>query len=239
MADGGMTDLTTDVAPEYRVSRDLPPRAGIGLKPHHYRSILDERPNVAFFEIHAENYMGAGGPPHRYLEAIRRDYPLSLHGVGLNLGGAAPLDHDHIARLGALIERYEPGLFSEHLAWTSTEGHFFNDLLPVPYTEATLAHICARVTEVQETLNHQLLIENPSTYVQYLESAIPEAEFLRRIVERTGCGLLLDVNNLYVSAINHRFDPRQYLGCLPLSRIRQLHLAGQMQKPRMPPAVGC
>lgn len=221
--------MTEDLTSCKRIERSLPRRAGLGLKPQHYRSIIEARPDVGFFEIHAENYMGAGGPPHRYLEAIRRDYPLSLHGVGLNLGGAAPLDDDHLTRLRVLIDRYEPGLFSEHLAWTSTGTNFLNDLLPIPYTEATLIHLCRRITEVQERLNRQILIENPATYMRYLESTISESEFLALLAEKTGCGLLLDLNNLYVSAVNHRFDATQYLGAIPLCEVRELHLAGHSE----------
>jgi hypothetical protein len=209
-----------------RVAAPLPDRSGVGLKPEHIDAILEERPSLGFFEIHAENYMGAGGPPHRRLEAIRALYPLSLHGVGLSIGSPRPLDRDHLARLAALARRYEPGLFSEHLAWSSHDEGFLNDLLPLPYTEETLDAVCAHVDEVQEALARPMLLENPSTYVLFAESTIPETEFLRAIARRTGCGLLLDVSNVLVSAINHGFDPDAYLDAFPLDRVGEIHLAG-------------
>jgi uncharacterized protein (UPF0276 family) len=204
----------------------IPPRAGVGLKPQHYRDILDGTPDIGFFEVHAENYMGAGGPPHRHLTAIRERYPLSLHGVGLSIGANRPLDRDHLNRLKQLNERYEPGLFSEHLAWSTHDDVYFNDLLPLPYSEETLAHICAHIDEVQSALGRQMLLENPSTYLQFAESIIPEVEFLGAIAERTGCGLLLDVNNVFVQAKNHATDARDYLKQFPLGRVREIHLAG-------------
>ena len=209
-----------------RVAAALPPRAGVGLKPEHIDTILDERPDVGFFEVHAENYMGEGGPPHRRLEAIRALYPLSLHGVGLSIGSPRPLDKAHLARLARLAERYEPGLFSEHLAWSSHDQGFLNDLLPLPYTEETLASVCAHIDQTQETLQRRMLLENPSTYVLFAESAIPETEFLAAIARRTGCGLLLDINNVEVSATNHDFDPLAYLAAFPLEHVDEIHVAG-------------
>ena len=158
---------------------------------------------MAFFEGHAENYMGAGGPPHAILERLRASYPLSLHGVGLSIGGARPLDRRHLARLRRLIARYQPNAFSEHLAWSTHDRAFFNDLLPVPYEGATLALVCEHIDEVQTALRTRMLLENPSTYVAFETSTMSELEFLREVVRRTGCGLLLDVNNVYVSAVNH------------------------------------
>ncbi len=178
----------------------IPPRAGVGLKPQHYREILASEPDIGWFEVHAENYMGAGGPPHHYLEAIRERYPLSLHGVGLSIGGAGDLDGEHLARLKGLIERYAPALFSEHLAWSTHDNVYLNDLLPLPYTEATLAHVCEHVEQVQEVLATRMLLENPSTYVAFSTSDMSEIEFLKEVVRRTGCGLLLDVNNVFVQA---------------------------------------
>jgi uncharacterized protein (UPF0276 family) len=160
-----------------RVAAALPVRAGVGLKSEHVDAILIERPDVGFFEIHAENYMGDGGPPHRRLEAIRGLYPLSLHGVGLSIGSPRPLDDAHLGRLAALARRYEPGLFSEHLAWSSHDTGFLNDLLPLPYTEETLAGVCAHVDETQEAVGRRMLLENPSTYLLFAESTIPETEF--------------------------------------------------------------
>jgi hypothetical protein len=209
-----------------RVAAPLPSRAGVGLKPEHIDEILAERPDIGFFEIHAENYMGDGGPPHRRLEAIRALYPMSLHGVGLSIGSPRPLDKAHLARLAALAERYEPGLFSEHLAWSSHDTGYLNDLLPLPYTEETLRHVCAHIDETQEALGRRMLLENPSTYVLFAESEIPETQFLAEIARRTGCGLLLDVNNVEVSAINHGFDPFAYLDAFPLEHVGEIHLAG-------------
>jgi uncharacterized protein (UPF0276 family) len=209
-----------------RVAAALPSRAGVGLKPEHIDAILSERPDVGFFEVHAENYMGEGGPPHRRLEAIRALYPLSLHGVGLSIGSPRPLDEAHLARLARLAERYEPGLFSEHLAWSSHDQGFLNDLLPLPYTEETLALVSAHIDQTQETLRRRMLLENPSTYVLFAESTIPETEFLAEIANRTGCGLLLDINNVEVSATNHDFDPLGYLEAFPLEHVGEIHLAG-------------
>ena len=181
----------------------LPPRAGLGLKPQHYREILDGQPDVGFFEVHAENYMGDGGPPHRYLAAVAERYPLSLHGVGLSIGAEGPLDQPHLARLKALVDRYRPASFSEHLAWSTHDSAFLSDLLPLPYTAATFARVAAHVDEVQQTLGRKMLLENPSTYVLFAESTIDEIDFLAEVAARTGCGLLLDVNNVMVSAVNH------------------------------------
>jgi len=204
----------------------LPPRAGLGLKPEHYDIILATRPDVGFFEVHAENYMGAGGPPHRVLEAITELYPLSLHGVGLSIGAARGLDKTHLKRLRSLIDRYRPQSFSEHLAWSTHETGFLNDLLPLPYTQETLTRVIAHVDEAQQFLGRQLLLENPSTYVLFADSTIDEVDFLATIVERTGCGLLLDVNNVMVSAVNHRLDPISYIDRFPVDVVGEIHLAG-------------
>ncbi len=204
----------------------VPARAGIGLKADHVAAILETAPEVGFFEFHAENYMGAGGPPHRQLAAIGERYALSMHGVGLSIGADRPLDRDHLARLKTLHERYRPALFSEHLAWSSHGGTYFNDLLPVPYTDATLARIAAHIDTVQGTLGRRMLLENPSTYVMFTESTWGEVDFLAEIVRRTGCGLLLDVNNVYISATNHGFSPEAYLDAFPLEAVGELHLAG-------------
>lgn len=204
----------------------LPPRAGLGLKPQHYAEILESRPDIGFFEIHAENYMGDGGPPHRYLAAIVERYPLSLHGVGLSIGGEAPLNRDHLRRLRALVDRYKPQSFSEHLAWSSHEETSLNDLLPLPYTNATLDRVVAHVEEVQQALGRTMLLENPSTYVLFAESTIDEIDFLAAIADRTGCGLLLDVNNVMVSSVNHRLDPFTYVERFPVHAVGEIHLAG-------------
>lgn len=210
----------------YKTSSPVPARAGVGLKPEHYREILDTSPGIGWFEIHAENYMCDGGPPHKYLTAIRERYPLSLHGVGLSIGSDGPLDREHLGRLKALNERYEPGLFSEHLAWSTHDGVYLNDLLPVPYTRETLARVADHIDEVQETLGRRMLLENPSTYVRFETSTMSELEFLEGIVSRTGCGLLLDVNNVYVSATNHDYGAAEYLHDFPLEHIGEIHLGG-------------
>jgi uncharacterized protein len=209
-----------------RAASALPDRSGVGLKPEHIDAILRDRPTLGFFEIHAENYMGDGGPPHRRLEAIRALYPLSLHGVGLSIGSPGPLDREHLGRLAALAQRYQPGLFSEHLAWSSHNEGYLNDLLPLPYTKETLATVCEHVDQVQEALGRRMLLENPSTYVLFEESTIAETDFIREIATRTGCGLLLDVSNVLVSATNHGFDPRAYLDAFPLEHVGEIHLAG-------------
>jgi uncharacterized protein len=209
-----------------RVASALPNRSGVGLKPEHIDEILRNRPALGFFEIHAENYMGAGGPPHRRLEAIRALYPLSLHGVGLSIGSPKPLDREHLGRLAALAARYQPGLFSEHLAWSSHDEGYLNDLLPLPYTPETLATVCEHVDQVQEALGRRMLLENPSTYVVFEESTISETDFIREVATRTGCGLLLDVSNVLVSATNHGFDALAYLDAFPLDHVGEIHLAG-------------
>lgn len=219
--------MTSDAARlGHRAAAPVPARAGAGLKPQHYDDILGALPDIGWFEVHAENYMGAGGPPHHYLERVRERYPLSLHGVGLSIGGAGPLNEGHLRRLKALVERYEPGLFSEHLAWSTHGDHFLNDLLPLPYTEQTLAHVARHVAQVQEVLGRRILIENPSTYVQFSASEMSEVEFLRELVRRSGCGLLLDVNNVYVSATNHDFDAAAYIDAFPVDHVGEIHLAG-------------
>jgi len=210
-------------------SSPIPPRAGVGLKPEHYRDILDGAPEIGWFEIHAENYMGAGGPPHAYLTAVRERYPLSLHGVGLSIGGSGPLDKNHLGRLKVLAARYQPALFSEHLAWSSHDTVYLNDLLPLPYTAETLRCVCDHIDEVQDTLQRQMLLENPSTYVAFAETSMSEMEFLREIVRRTGCGLLLDVNNVFVQATNHGFDARAYLDSFPAEHVGEIHLGGHAE----------
>jgi uncharacterized protein len=204
----------------------LPPGAGVGFKPDHFDAIRSTRPALGFFEVHAENYMGAGGLPHAQLGALRADYALSLHGVGLSIGGADALDKDHLHRLRALCDRYQPESFSEHLAWSSHGGEYLNDLLPLPYTEETLARVSAHVAQLQDVLGRRILLENPSTYVLFEQSTIPETEFLAQLVARTGCGLLLDVNNVFVSATNHRTDPMAYLAAFPLDAVAEIHLGG-------------
>ena len=216
----------TSLKPTPQRPSGLPRRAGVGFKPEHLEAILAEPAAVGFFEVHAETYMGDGGPPHRRLEAIRARHPLSLHGVGLSIGSPRPLDREHLARLRGLIRRYQPAQFSEHLAWSSHDEGFLADLLPLPYDEETLAVVCRHIDETQEALATRLLLENPSTYVQFADSAIPETEFLAEVARRTGCGLLLDVNNVYVSACNHGFDAHGYIEAMPREAVQEIHLAG-------------
>jgi uncharacterized protein (UPF0276 family) len=197
----------------------------VGLKPQHFRDILDARPALGFFEVHAENYLGAGGPFHHYLGRIAEHYPLSVHGVGLSIGGDG-LDLAHLDRLATLLARYEPQWFSEHLAWSRHGPVCLNDLLPVVYDEATLARVCAHVDRVQQRLRRRLLLENPATYLESRASTMPEAAFIGEVVRRTGCGLLLDVNNLYVSCVNHGRDAGAELTALPLHAVGEIHLAG-------------
>ena len=204
----------------------LPARAGIGLKPRHFRDVLDMRPEVGFFEVHAENYMVDGGPFHHYLGRIRENYPLSLHGVGLSIGAQGALDEAHLARLAALIARYEPASFSEHLAWSNHGAVFFNDLLPLPYDRATLQRVCEHIDQVQERLGRRMLLENPATYVEFNVSTMSEAQFLCDVLQRTGCGLLLDVNNVHVSCVNHGRDAQAFIDALPLDAVGEIHLAG-------------
>lgn len=203
----------------------IPDTAGIGLRFPHHRAVQDEKPPVTWFEVHAENYMG-GGTPLAYLDKIRCDYALSLHGVGLSLGSAEGLDRRHLERLKQLAERVQPGLVSEHLSWNATGGQHFADLLPLPMTEEALAVLCRNVEATQDFLGRPILIENPSTYLRYRHSTIPEWEFIATVAARTGCGILCDVNNIFVSANNHGFDARKYLKGLPHERIGEIHLAG-------------
>ncbi|MEX5555573.1 MNIO family bufferin maturase [Pseudomonas pergaminensis] len=204
----------------------LPRRVGLGLKHEHFVEVLETSPAIGFFEVHAENYMVAGGPFHHYLGLIREQYPLSLHGVGLSIGGEGRLDTEHLARLATLIERYQPHSFSEHLAWSSHGPVFLNDLLPLAYDSATLQRVCEHIDQVQSTLKRPMLLENPSTYLQFQRSTLDETDFISEIIRRTGCGLLLDVNNVYVSCINHQRDPASYLEGLPLHAVGEIHLAG-------------
>ncbi|MCC6007282.1 MAG: DUF692 domain-containing protein [Rhodobacteraceae bacterium] len=204
----------------------LPATPGLGFKPEHFRDIAAAPGAVGFYEVHAENYMGEGGAPHAMLERMHADHALSIHGVGLSIGGAGGLDRDHLARLRRLIARHSPESFSEHLAWSSHGAAWLNDLLPLPYTAETLATVCAHVDAVQEALGIRMLLENPATYVTFAASTWAETDFLAEVVRRTGCGLLLDVNNVFVSATNHRFDARAYLAAFPLAAVGEIHLAG-------------
>ena len=200
--------------------------AGIGLRAPHVQQVLAERPRIAWLEIHSENYYADGGPALATLDRIRTDYPLSLHGVGMSLGSTDPLDRAHLAKLGRLVARTEPALVSEHLCWSGVGGRHLNDLLPLPYTEEALAHVCARVVEVQDFLGRELAVENVSSYLAFADATIPEWEFVAAVAQQTGCKLLLDVNNIYVNAVNHGFDTDAYLAAMPPEAIVEIHLAG-------------
>ena len=206
--------------------RAVPARAGVGLRAPHYREVLATRPDVGWFEVHSENYFGDGGQPLHFLERVRAHYPISLHGVGMSLGTAEALDGEHLRRLKALIERIEPGLVSEHLCWSAIGGRHLNDLLPLPYTEEALAVVCAHVDEAQDFLGRQILVENVSSYLRFSHSTIDEWDFVAEVAARTGCGVLLDVNNIYVSACNHGFDARGYLRAIAPRAVGEIHLAG-------------
>jgi hypothetical protein len=200
--------------------------AGIGLRQEHYVEFTQTRPRVGFIEAHSENYFGRGGRPLHYLRRARRDYPLSLHGVGLSIGSTDPLSGVYLKRLGELIDMLQPSWVSDHLCWGSVDGEYANDLLPLPYTEAVLRHVVARVMQVQEQLQRQILLENVSSYFEFAHSSIPEWEFLSEVARRSGCGVLLDINNIFVSAFNHRFDPLKNLRAVPPMAVKEIHLAG-------------
>lgn len=202
----------------------IPAAAGIGLRFPHHERILRERPRIAWLEVHAENYFG--GPARRTLDAVRREYPIALHGVGLSLGSAEGLDPRHLRRLADLARGIEPCAVSEHLSWSVAGGHYLADLLPLPLTEEALAVVCRHVSETQEVLQRRILLENPSTYLRFPHSTIPECEFLAEVSERTGCGILCDVNNVFVSAANHGWSARAYLEALPSRAVAEIHLAG-------------
>ncbi len=200
--------------------------AGTSFKHQHLPAILEDEVQDGFFEVHAENYMGAGGAPHAALARIRRDHAVSLHGVCMSIGGTQPIDRDHLGRFRALVERYEPALVSEHLAWSTHATTYFNDLLPLPYTLATLAHVADHIAQVQEAIGRPILLENPSSYVVFPESTYSETDFLREVARRSGCGLLLDVSNVFVSATNLGTSAEAYLAEFPLGQVGEIHLAG-------------
>ena len=204
----------------------IPAQAGIGLRAPHHAEFLTKRPAVAWVEVHSENFFAAGGAQRRVLERVSADYPLSLHGVGLALGSADPIDRRHLARLRRLVRRCEPALVSEHLSWGAIGGRHLNDLLPLPYTDEALRHMIARVQLVQDALGRRILIENVSSYLEFAHSSISEWEFLAALARSSGCAILLDVNNVYVSARNHGFDARRYIDSMPPDLVGEIHLAG-------------
>lgn len=204
----------------------LPPAPGVGFKPQHFAGLTADPGAVRWIEIHAENYMGDGGRPLAQLRHLAERFPVSVHGVGLSIGGEGPLDRAHLARLRRLCAWLQPASFSEHLAWSTHEGAFLNDLLPLPYTGATLARVCAHIDQVQEALQRRMLLENPATYLTFAESDREETDFLAEIARRTGCGLLLDVNNVFVACTNRGEDPAGYLARFPTDRVGEIHLGG-------------
>jgi uncharacterized protein (UPF0276 family) len=204
----------------------IPLQAGIGLRAPHYRHFLEDAPAIGWLEVHSENYFSAGGPALAHLDRIRQDYPLSFHGVGLSLGSCDALSAEHLTRLKHLVRRFEPALVSEHLSWSSFNRRHTHDLLPLPHTSEAAAHIADRISLVQDFLGREILVENISTYLAFDHDEYPEWEFVGDVLRRAGCGLLLDVNNVYVNSINHGFDARPYIDALPAHRVREVHLAG-------------
>ncbi|PRY24933.1 hypothetical protein CLV78_102106 [Aliiruegeria haliotis] len=213
-----MLDATTHDA--------LPLASGVGYKPQHFSDIVADPGPVRWLEIHAENYMGDGGRPIAQLRHLAERFPISVHGVGLSIGGEGTLDTDHLARLRHLVDWLKPASFSEHLAWSTHDTAFLNDLLPLPYTEATLTRVAEHIDQVQETLGREMLLENPSTYLAFAESEMAETDFLREVTRRTGCGLLLDINNVFVSCTNQKLNPRDYIANFPLDLVGEVHLGG-------------
>ncbi|MEM8878347.1 MAG: DUF692 domain-containing protein [Pseudomonadota bacterium] len=214
----------------FSASEHVPANAGVGLKGEHVAEILQDPDQPAgWFEVHAENYMGAGGPPHARLTAIRERYPLSVHGVGLSIGAEQGLDLHHVDRLKQVVDRYQPGLVSEHLAWSTHDGHYLSDLLPLPYTKAVLDRVVEHISRVQDSLGRQILLENPSTYVAFEDSEFAEVDFIAEIAKQSGCGLLLDVNNVFVSATNHGYSAEDYLDAFPTRHVGEVHLAGHAE----------
>ena len=208
----------------------LPARAGVGFKPQHFDEAMQNAGPVGWLEVHAENYMGAGGRPIAQMRSLSERFPISVHGVGLSIGGESPLDRDHLARLAHLVDWLQPASFSEHLAWSTHDGAFLNDLLPLPYTTATLTRVADHIDQLQNTLGRRMLLENPSSYLAFAESTWGEPEFLAEITRRTGCGLLLDVNNVFVSATNLDYDPRAYIDAYALDQVGEIHLGGHTEE---------
>lgn len=206
--------------------KTLPAGPGVGYKPQHYAAIAADPGPVEWLEIHAENYMGFGGRPLAQLRALAERFPISVHGVGLSIGGEGRLDREHLSRLKHLVGWLDPASFSEHLAWSTHEGAYLNDLLPLPYTEATLSRVAEHIDEVQAALGRKMLLENPSTYLAFAESTWSETDFLAELARRTGCGLLLDINNVFVSSTNQKRDPRADLAAFPMARVGEIHLGG-------------
>lgn len=210
----------------YPIVPRLPNAAGVGYKPQHFGDLSNGPGTVTWLEVHAENYMGEGGRPMAQLRHLSEHFAISVHGVGLSIGGQGPLDPEHLTRLQHLLGWLNPASFSEHLAWSSHDSRYFNDLLPLPYSNATLTVVCAHIDQVQDTLGRQMLLENPSSYLAFDSSTWAEPEFLAEIARRTGCGLLLDVNNVFVSATNLSFSPQGYIDTFPMEQVGEIHLGG-------------
>ena len=208
------------------VKHPVPPSVGIGLRAPHYRELVETQPAVGWLEVHSENYFGPGGKPLQYLELLREHYPLSLHGVGLSLGSVDPIDGAHLRSLKALMDRFEPGLISEHLCWNSVGGQHLHDLLPLPFTEEALAHVCDRIDAVQSFLGRTILIENISSYMQFAHSDMQEVDFISAVAQKTACGILLDINNIYVNTTNYGGDAVAFIDSVPINSVREIHLAG-------------
>ena len=223
---GHFFDSIMPIPPMLPTVASIAPRAGIGLRPPHYQAILATAPAVSFLEVHSENFFGDGGQPLKYLARFREDYPISTHGVGLSLGSTDPLDPDHLRKLKRLVDAIDPVMVSEHLCWVGVNGRFLNDLLPLPYTAESLEHVVRRVGELQDFLKRPILVENVSSYLEFVDSTIPEWEFVREVARRSGCRILLDVNNIHVNAVNHDFDALTYLDAIPPGCVGEIHLAG-------------
>jgi uncharacterized protein (UPF0276 family) len=229
-----MVMMNTKARGEYPLF-PTPTNTGVGLKAEHYDWILEHQPDVGFFELHAENYLAPGGPHRHYLNQIRHHYPITIHGVGLSIGST--LNHEHLKRVAALVEQMEPLHFSEHLAWSTHDNHYFNDLLPLAYNEETLQRVCEHIDIIQHTMQRQILIENPATYLRFSHNTMSEIDFIQQMSQRTGCALLLDVNNVAVSAFNHQFSALNYLDEFPLQKVKQLHLAGHYHDTQSQPQL--
>ena len=218
--------MTAEAEPASINTNPIPATAGIGLRGPFHEEFISRRPAVAWLEAHSENYFATDGIARAALQRIRPNYPISLHGVGLSIGSTDPLDTGHLQRLRELVHSIEPALVSEHLSWSAVEGRHLNDLLPLPYTEDALEHMVRRIQEVQDTLKRPILVENISSYLEFVDSAMPEHEFLAAVSRRSGCGLLLDINNIHVNAVNHGFDPVAYIDAIPPQQVAEMHLAG-------------
>lgn len=217
--------LTVNTGPSTQ-QNILPLQVGMGLRAPHFHEVLTRLPDVAWLEVHSENYLDEQGVQRHILREVAQHYPLSFHGVGLSLGSTDPLNPQHLKSLKTLIDEFKPALLSEHLSWSSVSGRYFNDLLPIPYTEESLMHFCQQVDQAQQVFGRQILVENPTAYLQFKDSTLSEWDFLAQLVQKTGCGLLLDLNNIYVNSVNHSFDCQTYLDNIPLSAVGELHLAG-------------